>query len=49
MMPTRDEFLLEMSAIQEGTSQELSPLLGPEQQPLFSTGRPEQQQLRLAE
>ena len=49
MMPTRDEFLLEMSAILEGTSQELSPLLGPEQQPLFATGRPEQQQLRLAE
>jgi hypothetical protein len=49
MLPTRDEFLLEMSAILEGTSQELSPLLGPEQQPLFATGRPEQQQLRLAE
>jgi hypothetical protein len=49
LMPTRDEFLLEMSAILEGTSQELSPLLGPEQQPLFATGRPEQQQLRLAE
>jgi hypothetical protein len=49
MMPSRDEFLLEMSAILEGTSQELSPLLGPEQQDLFPTGRPEQQQLRLAE
>jgi hypothetical protein len=49
LMPTRDEFLLEMSAILEGTSQELSPLLGPEQQDLFPTGRPEQQQLRLAE
>jgi hypothetical protein len=49
LMPTRDEFLMEMSAILEGTSQELSPLLGPEQQDLFPTGRPEQQQLRLAE
>jgi hypothetical protein len=49
LLPSRDEFLLELSAILEGTSQELSPLLGAEQQPLFSTGKPEQEQLRLAE
>src|ERR1019366_2746767 len=49
LLPSRDEFLLELSAILEGTSQELSPLFGAEQQPLFETGRPEQEQLRLAE
>ena len=49
LLPSRDEFLLELSAILEGTSQELSPLLGAEQQPLFPTGKPEQEQLRLAE
>ena len=49
LLPSRDEFMLEMSAIVEGTSRELSPILGAEQQPLFETGKPEQQQLRLAE
>jgi hypothetical protein len=49
ILPSRDEFMLEMSAIVEGTSRELSPILGAEQQPLFETGKPEQQQLRLAE
>jgi hypothetical protein len=49
LLPSRDEFLLELSAILEGTSQELSPLLGAEQQPLFPTGKPEQEQLRLTE
>jgi hypothetical protein len=49
LLPTRDEFMLEMSAIVEGTSRELSPILGAEQQPLFESGKPEQQQLRLAE
>jgi hypothetical protein len=49
LLPSRDEFLLELSAVLEGTSQELSPLLGAEQQPLFDTGKPEQEQLRLAE
>ena len=49
LLPSRDEFLLELSAILEGTSQELSPILGAEQQPLFATGKPEQEQLRLAE
>ena len=49
LLPSRDEFLLELSAVLEGTSQDLSPLLGAEQQPLFATGRPEQEQLRLAE
>ena len=33
----------------EGTSQELSPLLGAEQQPLFPGGKPQQAQLLLAE
>lgn len=49
LLPSRDEFLLELSAILEGTSQELSPLLGAEQQALFPSGKPEQEQLRLAE
>ena len=49
LLPSRDEFLLDLSAILEGTSQELSPLLGFEQQSLFPTGQPEQEQLRLAE
>jgi hypothetical protein len=49
LLPSRDEFLLEMSAILEGTSQELSPLLGAEQQPLFPGAKPEQTQLLLAE
>jgi hypothetical protein len=49
LLPSRDEFLLELSAILEGTSQELSPLLGAEQQPLFPGAKPEQAQLLLAE
>ncbi|MDR3749020.1 MAG: hypothetical protein P4M04_12840 [Acidobacteriota bacterium] len=49
LLPSIDEFLLELSAVLEGTSEELSPLLGPEQQPLFATGKPEQEQLRMAE
>jgi hypothetical protein len=49
LLPSLDEFLLELSAVLEGTSQELSPLLGAEQQRLFPTGKPEQEQLRLAE
>jgi hypothetical protein len=49
LLPSRDEFLLELSAILEGTSHELSPLLGAEQQALFPSGKPEQEQLRLAE
>ncbi len=49
LLPSRDEFLLELSAILEGTSQELSPLLGAEQQPLFAGGKPQQAQLLLAE
>src|SRR5262249_55855867 len=49
LLPSRDKFLLELSAIVEGTSHELSPILGAEQQPLFATGKPEQEQLRLAE
>jgi hypothetical protein len=49
LLPSRDEFLLELSAILEGTSQELSPLLGAEQQTLFPGAKPEQAQLLLAE
>jgi hypothetical protein len=49
MLPSRDEFLLELSAILEGTSHEVSPLLGAEQQPLFQSGKPEQEQLRIRE
>lgn len=49
LLPSRDEFLLELSALLEGTCQDLSPLLGAEQQPLFPSGKPEQEQLRLAE
>ena len=49
LLPSRDEFLLELSAILEGTSHEVTPLLGAEQQPLFPSGRPEQQQLRIVE
>jgi len=49
LLPSRDEFLLELSALLEGTSHELSPLLGAEQQALFPSGKPEQEQLRLAE
>jgi hypothetical protein len=49
LLPSRDEFLLDLSAILEGTSKELSPLLGAEQQPLFPNGKPQQEQLRLAE
>jgi hypothetical protein len=49
LLPSRDEFLLELSALLEGTSHELSPLLGAEQQTLFPSGKPEQEQLRRAE
>ncbi|MCZ2154752.1 MAG: hypothetical protein LC114_12765 [Bryobacterales bacterium] len=49
LLPSRDEFLLELSALLEGTSHDLSPLLGAEQQALFPSGKPEQEQLRLAE
>jgi hypothetical protein len=49
LLPSRDEFLLELSAILEGTSQEMTPLLGAEQQPLFPTLKPQQEQLRIAE
>jgi hypothetical protein len=49
LLPSRDEFLLELSAILEGTSQDLSPLLGAEQQALFPSGKPEQEQLRLSQ
>jgi hypothetical protein len=49
LLPSRDEFLLELSAILEGTSHEMTPLLGAEQQPLFPSGKPEQEQLRIAE
>jgi hypothetical protein len=45
LLPSRDEILLELSAILEGTSHEVTPILGAEQQPLFATGRPEQEQL----
>lgn len=49
LLPSRDEFLVELSAILEGTSQEVSPLLGAEQQALFPTGKPAQEQLRIAD
>jgi hypothetical protein len=49
LLPSLDEFLLDLSAVLEGTTQEISPLLGAEQQPLFPTGKPEQEQLRLTE
>jgi hypothetical protein len=49
LLPSRDEFLLELSAILEGTSHEVKPLFGAEQRPLFQGGKPEQEQLRIAE
>lgn len=50
MLPSRDEFLLELQAILEGMAREEgSPLLGAEQQPLFDGRLPRQAQLRLAE
>ena len=48
LLPTRDEFLLEMGAILEGTSQGGTPLLGAEQQPLFPGAEPHQKQLEMA-
>lgn len=47
-MPTRDEFMLELSAILEGTSREISPLFGAEQKDLFAKGKAKQEQLRIA-
>jgi len=49
LLPSRDEFLVEMAAILEGTSHELSPLFGAEQITLFPTGVPLQEQLRIAD
>ena len=48
LMPTRDEFMLELSAILEGTSREISPLFGAEQKDLFAKGKAKQEQLRIA-
>lgn len=47
LLPTRDEFMLELSALLEGTSREVTPLFGAEQQALFTTGKPRQEQLRI--
>ena len=49
LLPSHDEFLVEMAAILEGTSHELSPLFGAEQIALFPTGVPLQAQLRIAD
>ena len=49
LLPSRDEFLVEMAAILEGTSHELSPLFGAQQIALFPTGVPLQEQLRIAD
>jgi hypothetical protein len=49
LLPSRDEFYLELSQILEGSATRgASPLLGAEQEALFATGRAEQQQLMVA-
>jgi hypothetical protein len=49
LLPTRDEFLVELAALLEGSGTQLSPLFGAEQQQLFASGRMEQPQLRIAD
>jgi hypothetical protein len=46
-LPSRDEFLVELSAILEGTDLTTRPILGGEQEPLFQTGKPTQEQLQI--
>jgi hypothetical protein len=48
-LPSRDEFMVELGAILEGTSHEVAPLFGAEQKELFPTGKPVQEQLRIAD
>lgn len=49
LLPSRDEFLLELSAILEGTSHEVSPLFGAEQQSLLPNEKPQQKQLQIGD
>ena len=49
LLPSRDEFLLEISAILEGTSRSVRPLFGAEQREMFAGGKPKQGQLKIAD
>jgi hypothetical protein len=49
MLPSREEYLVEISAILEGTDLTTRPILGAEQEALFQTGKPEQEQFRIVD
>jgi hypothetical protein len=49
LLPSRDEFLIELSAILEGTDWDTRPILGAEQEKLFGGGKPEQAQFYISD
>jgi hypothetical protein len=49
LLPSRDEFLIELSAILEGMDWGTRPILGAEQEKLFAGGKPEQEQFQIAD